>query len=119
MTPVLMFEQVRKHPDFSKAGMLLFHNGIVREKNRAGKEVAGLVVTVNHDLLKQIVDEQKSSPGIVDIMVHIEERKFLKVGDDVMYLLVAGDIRENVIEVMSRTLNLIKSKATFKNEHYK
>ena len=35
-----------------------------------------------------------------------------------MLLLVAGDIRENVIAVLTETLNLIKSTVTTKTEFY-
>jgi molybdopterin synthase catalytic subunit len=40
------------------------------------------------------------------------------VGDDVMLLLVAGDIRENVIPVLYDTLNAIKTTVTEKTEFY-
>ena len=50
--------------------------------------------------------------------VEIAENKELEVGDDVMLLLVAGDIRENVIAVLSDTLNQIKSTVTQKTEYY-
>ncbi len=113
-----MLEQVKKHPDFSKAGMVLCHNGVVRENTREGEGVTGLEIVVDHDLMDEIIQEQKSKPGIVEILVHIVENKPLAVGDDVMYLLVAGDIRENVIEVLTNTLNRIKSEATRKTQFF-
>jgi molybdopterin synthase catalytic subunit len=39
------------------------------------------------------------------------------VGDDIMHLMVAGDIRENVISVLSETLDAIKTKVTKKTEY--
>ncbi len=113
-----MMDQVKAHPDFSKAGMVLCHNGVVRENTREGRAVTGLKVQVDHERLDRIVAEQKARPGIIEILVHIEEDKSLKVGDDVMYLVVAGDIRENVIETLTDTLNLIKSQATRKTQYY-
>jgi molybdopterin synthase catalytic subunit len=53
----------------------------------------------------------------VDIKVEIAEERDLAIGDDVMMLLVAGDIRENVIAVLTDTLNLIKSTVTQKTEY--
>jgi molybdopterin synthase catalytic subunit len=38
------------------------------------------------------------------------------VGDDIMLLVVAGDIRENVIAVLNDTLNAIKTSVTNKTE---
>jgi molybdopterin synthase catalytic subunit len=50
--------------------------------------------------------------------VAIAEDQDLSVGDDVMILVVAGDIRENVIAVLADTLNLIKTTVTEKTEFY-
>lgn len=114
-----MIDKVKKHPDFPKAGMILCHNGVVRETSRDGEEVTGLEIQVDSQVLDAIVNENKARPGIVEILVHIEEDKILNVGDDVMYLVVAGDIRENVIETLTDTLNQIKAKVTKKTQFFK
>ena len=119
MDMATMLEQVKAHPDFPKAGMILCHNGVVRENTREGEPVTGLTLDVDHERLTQIVTEQKSRPGIVEILVHIEEGRVLQVGDDVMFLVVAGDIREHVIETLTDTLNLIKSQVTRKKQFLK
>jgi molybdopterin synthase catalytic subunit len=114
----LLFDSIKKHPDFEKAGMVLSHNGVVRSTSRDGRRVKGLKVSVNHEKLAQILAEQKQRAGIVDIRVEIAEDRDLAVGDDVMYLVVAGDIRENVIAVLTDTLNQIKSTVTQKTEFF-
>ncbi len=111
-------DAIKRHPDFDKVGMVLCHNGVVRSTSRGGREVRGLRVSVDHRKLDQIVSGQKQRPGIVDIRVEIAEGRDLAVGDDVMLLLVAGDIRENVIAVLKDTLNEIKTTVTKKNEYY-
>jgi molybdopterin synthase catalytic subunit len=73
---------------------------------------------VDHETLENILEEQKKTTGIVDILVEINEGKDLAVGDDVMHLVVAGDIRETVIAVLTDTLNAIKSAATSKIEYF-
>ena len=98
--------------------MILCHNGVVRSTSRDGRRVKGLKVSVNHGKLAQILAEQKQRAGIVDIRVEIAEDHDLAVGDDVMYLVVAGDIRENVIAVLTDTLNQIKSTVTQKTEYF-
>jgi len=114
-----MLEQIKKHPDYHKAGMILCHNGVVRATSREGEEVTGLEIVVDHDRLSRIISEQKKRPGIVEILIHINEGKLLKVGDDVMFLVVAGNIRENVIAVLTDTLNLVKSQVTSKKQFFK
>ena len=118
MTLTQMLEQIKKHPDFHKAGMVLCHNGVVRGTSRDGRKVNGLRVAVDRPKLEKIVDTKKKTPGIVEILVHINADKDLSIGDDVMYLIVAGDIRENVISVLSDTLDEIKSTVTSKTEFF-
>ena len=113
-----MLGDIKKHPDFGKAGMVLCHNGVVRATTRDGRQVTGLRVAVNHAKLKQIVHEQSQKPGIIDIRVDIVENQNLSVGDDIMYLVVAGDIRENVISVLKETLDAIKRQVTQKTEFF-
>jgi molybdopterin synthase catalytic subunit len=111
-------ETIKKHPDFAKAGMILCHNGVVRQSSRDGRQVSGLRIQVDHDRLKKIIAENKKRPGIIEIRVEIAEEQDLKVGDDVMLLAVAGDIRENVIAVLSETLDAIKTTVTHKIEFF-
>ena len=113
-----MLESIKRHPDYDKVGMILCHNGVVRGTSRDGRAVKGLRVAVDHQKLADIISTQKKIAGIVDIKVEIAEDRDLAIGDDVMLLLVAGDIRENVIKVLTDTLNLIKSTVTHKTEFF-
>lgn len=114
-----LVEQIKNHPDYHKAGMILCHNGVVRDTSREGDAVTGLEIKVDHERLSQILDEQKKRPGIIEILIQIHEETPLAVGDDVMYLVVAGDIRENVLAVLTDTLNLVKAEVTKKNQYFK
>lgn len=67
--------KVKKHPDFSKAGMVLVHNGVVRETSRDGKSVSGLEITINLQTFEELLDKYKSKPGIIDIQVEFAEEK--------------------------------------------
>lgn len=113
-----IMQHIKEHPDFDNVGMVLCHNGVVRATARDGRKVSGLQVSVDHQKLDQIISKQKQKAGIIDIQVEIAENKDLKVGDDVMLLVVAGDIRENVIAVLTETLNAIKSTVTDKTEYF-
>lgn len=119
MSIAAMIDQVKNRPDYHKAGMILCHNGVVRATSREGDEVTGLEIKVDHKRLNEIVVENKKRQGIIEILVWINEDKPLAVGDDVMYLVVAGDIRETVISTLTDTLNLIKSQVTSKKQYFK
>lgn len=113
-----LIDAVKKHPDYSKAGMILCHNGVVRGTSRDGRQVSGLRVAVDHDKLRNVITENKKRNGIIEILIEIAENKDLSVGDDVMFLVVAGDIRDNVIEALKHTLNDIKTTVTTKTEFF-
>lgn len=113
-----LVERIKQHPDYHRAGMILCHNGVVRETSRDGRRVSGLRIAVDHAALQKIVSSQKNKPGIVEILVEIAEGRDLAVGDDVMLLVVAGDVRENVISTLEETLNAIKKTVTAKTEFF-
>jgi len=118
MKLIEMIEKIKKNPDYHNAGMILCHNGVVRSTSRDGRKVTGLSVQVDYKKLNAIIEKNKKRPGIIDILVEIFDNRPLAVGDDVMYLLVAGDIRENVIDALSNTLNAVKTTVTQKTELY-
>ncbi len=113
-----MKASIKANPDYPKAGMVLYHNGIVRNTSRDGRLVKGLRVRVDQQKLEEIIEKYRCRAGIVDIQVEIAADCDLAVGDDVMLLAVAGDIRENVIATLSDALNAIKTTATDKTEFF-
>ncbi len=113
-----LIDQIKSRPDYDQVGMVLCHNGVVRGTSRDGRKVNGLRVAVDHNQLNAVIDAHKARPGITDILVEINADRDLKVGDDVMLLVVAGDIRENVTATLSDALNAIKSTVTHKTEFF-
>jgi molybdopterin synthase catalytic subunit len=111
----MLVEKIKKHPDFDKVGMILCHNGVVRATSRDGAAVSEVTVTVNRGRLEAIMKDIKAMPGIVEVLAHVNEGT-LKVGEDVMYVVVAGDFRENVFNAMIAAVNRIKADVTSKTE---
>lgn len=109
---------IKGRPDYGKVGMVLYHNGVVRQTSRDGRAVSGLRVKVDHDKLKEILDRHRRRPGVIDIQIQIAEERDLVVGDDVMFLAVAGDIRDNVVPVLRDVLDEVKSTVTAKTEFF-
>ena len=112
-----LIDKIKSHTDYAKVGMILCHNGVVRGTSRDGQRVSGLTLTVDRKALDNILAEQRERPGIVEILVEIQEGS-LKVGDDVMFIVVAGNFRDRVIPVLEDTLNAIKKQVTSKTEHF-
>jgi molybdopterin synthase catalytic subunit len=118
MNAIDLMNRIKAHPDFHRAGMVLCHNGVVRATSRDGRKVSGLRVKVDDERLEAILIKARQRPGIVDVQVEIAADCDLAVGDDVMLLVVAGDVRENVIAILEETLNAIKTTVTSKTEFF-
>lgn len=65
-----------------------------------------------------MIEANKKTPEIVEMLVEFNANRKLAVGNDVMCLVVAGNIRENVIQVLADTLNAIKTTVTSKTEFF-
>ncbi|HDI60509.1 MAG TPA: molybdenum cofactor biosynthesis protein MoaE [Desulfobacteraceae bacterium] len=113
-----LIQAVKRHPDYARVGMMLCHVGVVRSTSRDGRPVTGLRVAVDRERLTAVLDAQRQRPGIVDIQVEIAADRDLAVGEEVMHLVVAGDIREHVIETLADTLNAVKATVTRKTEYF-
>ena len=112
-----MIANIKKHPEYERVGMILCHNGVVRGTSRDGRRVSGLTISVDHEALDAILAEQRQRPGIIEVLVEISDGS-LKVGDSVMFIVVAGDFRDHVIPVLEDTLNAVKKRVTQKTEHF-
>ncbi len=97
-------------------GMVLIHNGVVRAWSRKDRSsVAAVEVTPDYDRIEKIRKRFEQKPGIFKIIVQANEG-LLKPGDDLLFIIVSGDIRENVKPVLSDILDAIKKEAVFKKE---
>ena len=113
-----LIKSVKQHPRISQAGMILCHNGFVRESNRShDRQVQALRVAVDHSVVEQIQQWAESQPGIVAVAIEALEGEF-SVGDDLLFVVVAGDLREHVFSAMRETIEKIKTQAVKKTEYY-
>ena len=110
-----MIEKLKSHPEFHKAGMILCHNGVVRNSSRDGKPVSELIVTCDRERLDEMLAVMKERPGIIDVIAEVREGT-LRPGDDIMLVAVAGDFRENVFPVLKEMVSRIKNDVTRKKE---
>nr|WP_246325300.1 molybdenum cofactor biosynthesis protein MoaE [Dissulfurirhabdus thermomarina] len=107
--------RLKDRPDLHRAGMVLVHNGVVRGTSRDGTPVSAVEIRVDRARLAEILAETRALPGIVAAEAEIREGT-LRVGEDVMLLGVAGDVRERVIAALARALDRIKAEVTRKRE---
>lgn len=108
---------LKKEPGFAdNVGMILVHNGIVRGWSRADhSEVTGIEVTSDLEKMEEIRKDIEAYDGVFRAVVHARSG-MMHPGDDVLFLIVAGDIRENVKLALSDFLDRVKSEAVSKRE---
>ncbi|MBW1712298.1 MAG: molybdenum cofactor biosynthesis protein MoaE [Deltaproteobacteria bacterium] len=107
--------RIQGHPEFSQAGMVLIHYGLVRSFNLKGQEVKSLDLKVNQARAEEIRTEFLKRPGVVDIVVEFNPGR-LKVGDPIMLAAVAGQTRDQVFPVLEEMVDRLKKEATGKEE---
>ncbi|MFH1350141.1 MAG: molybdenum cofactor biosynthesis protein MoaE [Pseudomonadota bacterium] len=112
-----MIGRLRKHPRAEKIGMIASHLGVVRGTSRNGRRVKGIQVFYDHDAIKNITKDISMLPGIIDVLVNTAEGE-LKVGDEILAVAVAGDIREHVFPALIEAVNRIKKEASKKVESF-
>ena len=106
---------VKRDSDFRELGMILVHNGVVRATSKEGSAVSGMYLTYNKEKLDALIDEFGKREGIVTVRAWINEGK-LTVGDDIMYVLVAGRLRTYVLPLLEELVARIKQEVVSEEE---
>ncbi len=115
--------EAKKHESAPKIGMYLTHNGIVRQtakaKVRYGEQntapVTGMIFSYDQNLVDQVIADAYKMEGIFYIKVWLNSGE-LQVGDDIMYVLIGGDIRPHVIDALQYLVGRIKSECVVETE---
>lgn len=109
--------ELKQDPEFARnVGMILVHNGIVRGWSR-GEHATVSRVEVFADVQKvaRICKDIEQMDGIYKVVAETCSG-VLEPGDDLLFLIVAGDIRENVKPALALLLDRVKDEAISKNE---
>ena len=115
--------EAKDEDDAGLCGMYLVHNGTVRQTARAlvreGKEgltdVIGMNFSFDEDKVEQAVLEASQMEGIHYVRAWLNEGK-LNMGDDIMYVMIGGDIRPHVIEALNFLVGKIKRECVTEEE---
>lgn len=116
-------QEAKKDANASKVGMYLVHNGIVREtareKVRKGAEdtkpVKRLLFSYDPEKVSQAAEETRKREGIYYVRVWLNEGE-LSVGEDIMYVMIGGDIRPRVLDALDFLVGKIKSECVKETE---
>lgn len=116
-----LLKAVKKKADFYKAGALATFIGVVRGEASGGEKVEKLELETYEEkanrILGEICEELKKRKGVVDVQIHHIVGEF-DVGEDLVYVVVAGAHRKNVFGVLREAVERYKHEAPiFKKEH--
>lgn len=114
--------EAKADPSAAGCGMYLAHNGTVRRsakaRVRAGEDapdVAGMEFDYDEAKVAAAIEMAKALPGVGYVRVWLN-RGHLEVGDDIMLVLVGGDIRPHVIDALQTLVGEIKNNCVVEKE---
>ena len=118
-------KEAKEEAGAAGCGMYLFHNGVVRETAKAavreGAEntapVRGMRFSYDAEKVEAARNAALAMPGIQYVRVWLNSGE-LKVGDDIMLVLVGGDIRPHVIDALQSLVGEIKQFCVTETEVY-
>lgn len=119
----MWLEEAKQQPEAGKIGMYLCHNGVVRESAKAKvregsldtKPVRGMRFSYDAKSVDEVIAEALTLPGIYVVRVWLNEGE-LKVGDDLMCVLIGGDIRPNVVSALEHVVGRLKNECVKEEE---
>lgn len=109
-------KEAKAHPAALQEGMFLVHNGVVRQTPKAqvrqgvndGSLVKGMEFAYDAAKVDAAIAETYKMAGIFYIKVWLNEGQ-LSIGDDIMYVLIGGDIRPHVVDALQFLVEKIKT----------
>ena len=117
--------EAKSHPTAPLCGMYFVHNGVVRQTARAKvrqgaadtRPVTGMEFDYDPALVREAIDEALGMEGIYYVRVWLAKGA-LSLGDDIMYVLLGGDIRPHVVAAFERLVGTIKNRCVSERERY-
>ena len=116
-------QEAKAHESAPKIGMYLTHNGTVRQTAKAlvrngaagTQDVTGMEFSYDAEKVEAIIAEAYKLEGIYYIKVWLNEGT-LELGDDIMYVLIGGDIRPHVVDALQYLVGRIKNECVVEKE---
>ena len=115
--------EAKQDPSAAQCGMFLLHNGIVRqsarEEVRNGAQglppVVGMHFSYDAEKVSAAKNKALAMPGIFYVRIWLNEGA-LSVGEDIMLVLVGGDIRPHVVDALQALVGELKNHCVIEKE---
>ena len=118
-------QEAKTAPQAENCGMYLTHCGVVRESAKAKvrlgqadtRRVTGMRFSYDAEKVEQAISSARALDGIYYVRVWLNEGA-LSVGDDIMLVLIGGDIRPHVVDALQFLVGRIKNECVTEEELY-
>ncbi len=110
-----LIEEIKKVSNPENVGMILVHNGIVRASSKTGEKVSEMELSFDEEKLKEVISSIEKRDGIEAVRVWINSGR-LKIGDDIMIVVVAGRFRSDVLPAFEELISRIKNEVVVEKE---
>ncbi|MEE8716165.1 MAG: molybdenum cofactor biosynthesis protein MoaE [Coriobacteriales bacterium] len=115
--------EAKADPAAGRCGMFLTHVGSVRETPKQlvrggvddGSQVVGMRFSYDQAGVDAAIERAKAMDGIYLVRVWLNSGE-LTVGDDIMQVMIGGDIRPHVIDALQELVGTIKSECVREDE---
>ena len=121
----LWLREAKQDASAADCGMYLIHNGTVRRSAKAKVRqqaentlpVRGMRFSYDREKTERAIREAQGLPGVGYVRVWLNEGE-LSLGDDIMYVLIGGDIRPHVVDALQRLVGTLKNECVTEEEIY-
>ena len=118
-------KEAKEDASASKCGMYLVHNGVVRQDARSkvregdlsARTVSGMNFSYDAKKVNSAIAQALTLEGIYYVRVWLNEG-ILNVGNDIMFVLIGGDIRPHVVDALQFLVGKIKGECVCEQEIY-
>ena len=116
-----LINNTKRSANYKKAGAMTLFIGVTRGETLGGEKVQKLTLEAYeekaNEALTKICYDLSKKPGIVDVQIHHLLGEF-DVGEEMVYVLVAGSHRTDVFPVLREAVERYKNEApVFKKEN--
>ena len=116
-------KEAKEQESAKNIGMYLTHNGVVRQTSRAAARegklddapVTGMLFGYDEEKVEAVIAAAYKMEGIHYVRVWLNEGE-LTVGDDIMYVLIGGDIRPRVVDALQYLVGRVKNECVVETE---
>ncbi|MEM0083350.1 MAG: molybdenum cofactor biosynthesis protein MoaE [Candidatus Nezhaarchaeales archaeon] len=116
-----LIEEVKRGPQAHRIGCILTFTGVVRGVTNNGSKVVKLEYEAYAEVarlkLEEIARDLKKMRGIVDVKIHHFIGSF-SVGEDVVYIVVAAEHREEGFSALREAIERLKSEVPIWKKEY-